>query len=144
MIELLIICCLTQNNNYTPPPPSPSPSPHLSSPLPADMDTVDGSDEPSYPAGSIVWGKLPRYEWWPGIIVSCSQDRSGEGRDTPEETTSEAEEEGGGGGIKVCQVWVKWCGENNLSHVSPFHRALLFLIKIHIHFITYKPFSDFR
>ena len=27
-----------------------------------------------YPVGSMVWGKLPGYDWWPGVVISYSQD----------------------------------------------------------------------
>ena len=61
-------------------------------------------DMDKYPIGSIVWGKLPGYDWWPGLIISYCKDKEGD-------TVGEGE----GGGM---QVWVKWYGENNLSQVS--------------------------
>ena len=62
----------------------------------------------AYPIGSIVWGKLPGYDWWPGIIISYCRDKEGELVDEGATTST-------GGGL---QVWVKWYGENNLSQVS--------------------------
>ena len=54
--------------------------------------------------GSMVWGKLPGYDWWPGLIISYSREEG--------ETRGDGEGDGG------MQVWVKWYGESNLSAVS--------------------------
>ena len=74
--------------------------------------TASGEDgsvvSEAYPIGSIVWGKLPGYDWWPGIIISYCRDKEGELVDEGATTST-------GGGL---QVWVKWYGENNLSQVS--------------------------
>ena len=69
--------------------------------------TPDGGSGVSeeHPVGSMVWGKLPGYEWWPGVIISYSRDKEGDS------ATGEVVD---GGGV---QVWVKWYGENNLSQV---------------------------
>ena len=65
--------------------------------------TGEGGGE-EFPVGSMVWGKLPGYDWWPGVVISYSQDRVGSGGDGER-----------GGGV---QVWIKWFGENNLSQVG--------------------------
>ena len=70
----------------------------------------------------MVWGKLPGYEWWPGVIISYFQDRNGGGGDPA--SSGEPERSGG------LQVWVKWYGENNLSQVS--HKTLLFILLFEI------------
>ena len=58
--------------------------------------------------GTMVWGKLPGYDWWPGVTVSYiagdKDDKEGE---------NEVQ-----GGEREVLVWVKWYGENNLSQVS--------------------------
>lgn len=64
-------------------------------------------DVEEYPIGSMVWGRLPGYDAWPGEVISYCRGKEGDGV-----------EEGEGGGI---QVWVKWYGENNLSQVSHYH-----------------------
>ena len=74
------------------------------------------------PVGSMVWGKLPGYDWWPGLVISYSQDKS-EG-----EPQSTGETERGGG----LQVWIKWYGENNLSQVrSTLHLPAALLTAAH-------------
>ena len=58
-------------------------------------------DVEEYQHDTMVWGRLPGYEVWPGVVMSyCSKEGDGV-------------EEGEGG-----EVWVKWYGENNLSQVS--------------------------
>ena len=64
--------------------------------------------------GTIVWGKLPGYDWWPGVTVSYS-------RGEKDDKEGGSEVHGGSevqGGEREVQVWVKWLGENNLSQVS--------------------------
>ena len=56
-------------------------------------------DVEEYPHDTMVWGRLPGYEAWPGAVMN---GKEGDGV-----------EEGEGG-----EVWVKWYGENNLSQVS--------------------------
>ena len=70
---------------------------------------TSGRDD--YPVGSIVWGKLPGYDWWPGVIISYCRDKEGDAAGRGEGGGGEGE----GGAI---HVWVKWYGENNLSQVS--------------------------
>lgn len=67
-----------------------------------------------FPVGTIVWGKLPGYHWWPGTVISYD-GATGSGA---------SGEEGGGAspGEKPTlssepQAWIKWFGENNLSQV---------------------------
>ena len=72
-----------------------------------------------HPIGSMVWGKLPGYDWWPGAIVSYCGDKERDGdrdsdRDRDGGDAGEGEEENGNRGL---QLWVKWYGENNLSKV---------------------------
>ena len=64
--------------------------------------------------GTIVWGKLPGYEWWPGVVISYTRgkERDSRGRGGGGEGGEGEEDE------KEMQVWVKWYGESNLSQVS--------------------------
>lgn len=54
----------------------------------------------------MMWGKLLGYDWWPGYIVSHSQEE-------PKQETND--EEGSEAGQKI---WLKWFGETQLSYVS--------------------------
>lgn len=65
----------------------------------------------------MILGKLPGYEWWPGVVVyqantkdkECHQECEREsGKD--EEDEEDEEEEG-------AMVWAKWFGDNQLSKV---------------------------
>ena len=64
--------------------------------------------------GSMVWGKLPGYDWWPGLIISYSREEG--------ETRGDGEGDGG------MQVWIKWYGESNLSAVSVYYTFLYSII----------------
>lgn len=68
--------------------------------------------EQRYPVGTIVWGKLPGYDWWPGILLSYDDRNNGIKKESEE--TSDDEENGGNVGVRV---WVKWYGDNQLSQV---------------------------
>lgn len=48
--------------------------------------------------GSVVWGKLPSYKWWPGIIVNSTDI----GLPNP----------------KFGSVWVFWFGDYKVSQVN--------------------------
>ncbi len=55
--------------------------------------------------GTMVWGKLPGYCWWPGVVISYGGLESE--RDDVELP-----------GESNFQAWVKWFGETQLSRVS--------------------------
>ena len=82
---------------------SPSP-PHTTTKASGDASPTSSEE---FHVGSMVWGKLPGYDWWPGLIISYSR----------EEGDTRGDGEGDGG----MQVWVKWYGESNLSAVSVYY-----------------------
>lgn len=53
----------------------------------------------------MVWGKLPGYCWWPGVVISY-----GGPEDERDDEVSP--------GDSNFQAWVKWFGETQLSRVS--------------------------
>lgn len=61
-----------------------------------------------FPIGRMMWGKLLGYDWWPGYIVSHSQD-------APKREIGGEEDNGGDADQKL---WLKWFGETQLSYVS--------------------------
>ena len=61
--------------------------------------------------GTMVWGKLPGYDWWPGVVLSYSDGTNGTKKDTDELSDDETESN------SVVRVWVKWYGDNQLSQV---------------------------
>ena len=65
-----------------------------------------------YPEGSLVVGKLPGYDWWPGMVMY--QDSTTEKEKEDENDCEKDEEEEPEPGV---QVWVKWFGDNQLSKV---------------------------
>lgn len=67
--------------------------------------TTKESLEENFCIGTMVWGKLPGYCWWPGAVISYSG---------PE---GERDDEGSPGESNF-QAWVKWFGETQLSRVS--------------------------
>lgn len=95
-----------------------------------------GGDE--FPVGSMVWGKLPGYDWWPGCVISRSEDKNGD-----QQHTGGGDGDRGGG----VQMWIKWYGENNLSQVSLPHHAdwNISTVSTVLQLLTEKvvPFSDF-
>ena len=64
-----------------------------------------------YVAGTMVWGKLPGYDWWPGILLSYSDDTNGIKKDGEELSDDESESN------NSVRVWVRWYGDNQLSQV---------------------------
>ena len=77
--------------------------------------------EKKYPIGTMIWGKLPGYDWWPGVLLSYSNgltNGSGalkkEGATTMEEQQMSDDEDSS---CNVVRVWVKWYGDNQLSQV---------------------------
>lgn len=60
-----------------------------------------------FPIGSMVWGKLPGYNWWPGVIVSS--ENGGGNKDEKGDDDSPC---------FIVRCWVKWYGETQLSRVS--------------------------
>ena len=59
----------------------------------------------------MVWGKLPGYDWWPGILLSYSDGTNGIKKEVEELSDDEADS------CSVMRVWVKWYGDNQLSQV---------------------------
>ena len=59
-------------------------------------------------AGTMVWGKLPGYDWWPGVLLSYSDGIKKEAEELSDDE---------GDGSAVVRVWVKWYGDNQLSQV---------------------------
>ena len=69
-----------------------------------------------FPIGTLVWGKLPGYDWWPGCIISYDKkeiENFKEEIEVEEDDVSSLEEDGNGD-----VAWVKWYGDNQLSLVS--------------------------
>lgn len=102
--------------------PPASPATHSSSVATTADETTSSVEE--YPIGSMVWGRLQGYDWWPGMVISYCKEREGD-------TAGEGEGEGSG-----MQVWVKWYGENNLSQVS------CHIITLHQVFQVFKPYHQ--
>ena len=77
--------------------------------------------EKKYPIGTMIWGKLPGYDWWPGVLLSYS-DGSTNGSGAKKEAAAAAEEQqlsdDEDSSCNVVRVWVKWYGDNQLSQVS--------------------------
>ena len=79
--------------------------------------------EKKYPIGTMIWGKLPGYDWWPGVVLSYSDGAtSSGGGGAKKEPTSATEEQqlsdDEESSCNVVRVWVKWYGDNQLSQVS--------------------------
>lgn len=80
-----------------------------------DKDHDNASSKPSvitraqfeerFPIGTMVWGKLPGYSWWPGIVISYGS--ANESKDEPDD-----------GGESDVRAWIKWYGETQLSKVG--------------------------
>ena len=60
--------------------------------------------EVEFPLGTMVWGKLPGYCWWPGTLISY--DSLGGAKEQDED------------GEMGVRAWIKWFGETQLSKVS--------------------------
>ena len=60
--------------------------------------------ETDFPIGTMVWGKLPGYSWWPGTVISYDSIGG----------IKEQDEDGEPG----ARAWIKWFGETQLSKVS--------------------------
>lgn len=58
-----------------------------------------------------MWGKLPGYDWWPGVVLSYSDSTNGTKKDADELSDDEMESN------SIVRVWVKWYGDNQLSQV---------------------------
>lgn len=68
-------------------------------------------DHGQFPIGTMTWGKLLGYDWWPGCVIS--HDEGGKGKKEEEEGGGSMEEEPSSGP----QFWIKWFGDNQLSQV---------------------------
>ena len=67
--------------------------------------------ELEFPIGSMVWGKLPGYNWWPGNVISYDAS----------EGIKEEEEEEPSSNVRA---WIKWYGETQLSKVCIFKMVI--------------------
>jgi hypothetical protein len=82
--------------------------------------------EKKYPIGTMIWGKLPGYDWWPGVLLSYSDgSTSGGGSGAKKESAAAATEEqqlsdDEESSCNVIRVWVKWYGDNQLSQVRKY------------------------
>ena len=59
----------------------------------------------------MIWGKLPGYDWWPGVVLSYSDNTNGMKKEVEDLSDDETESNNG------VRVWVKWYGDNQLSQV---------------------------
>ena len=89
----------------------------------ASAETIDREQiEKKYPIGTMIWGKLPGYDWWPGVLLSYSDGSgvAGGGGGGKKETTTEEQQlsDDEESSCNVVRVWVKWYGDNQLSQVS--------------------------
>ena len=66
----------------------------------------------------MIVGKLPGYDWWPGMVMyqDTTTDKEKEENDCEKD---EDEEEPG------VQMWIRWFGDNQLSKVY-YYAAILF------------------
>lgn len=62
-----------------------------------------------------MWGKIPGYSWWPGVVMCLNKTAEGfsGGLESSKDSDNQEEEDEDGG----TEVWVKWFGDNQLSKV---------------------------
>lgn len=65
--------------------------------IPDDWLTIDKLKD-VHPIGHMVFAKLSGYPWWPCFVISHRFSLSPQGQ--------------------VIKLWVRWYGENDMSHVS--------------------------
>ena len=63
------------------------------------------------PPGTLVWGKLPTYDWWPGSIINYELKKD-KAKGEVEEMDEDEDD------VKEV-VWVRWFGDNQISEVGP-------------------------
>ena len=86
--------------------------------------------EKKYPIGTMIWGKLPGYDWWPGVLLSYSDGTTSNGGGGAKKELAAAVEEqqlsdDEESSCNVIRVWVKWYGDNQLSQVSSLKKAMI-------------------
>ena len=84
-------------------------------------ETIDREQiEKKYPIGTMIWGKLPGYDWWPGVLLSYSDGSGVAGGGPKKEAATEEQQlsDDEESSCNVVRVWVKWYGDNQLSQVS--------------------------
>lgn len=67
-----------------------------------------------FPVGSLVWGKLPGYDMWPGLLISYEKCKDKPLAMDEEEECDDDEECKADDDI---EVWIRWFGDNQLSQV---------------------------
>lgn len=81
----------------------------------SNLSSQDAKEQ--FPVGTLVWGKIPGYDWWPGTVISHCED--GAGKD---------------------QLWVRWFGDNQLSQVCEMSvKCVPFLHLSHLYMDTQCP-----
>lgn len=76
-----------------------------------------GATKQPLPVGSMVWGKLPGYDMWPGLVISYDKRKEKPQATEEEEDGNEEEEEHNRETEEDVEVWIKWFGDNQLSQV---------------------------
>ena len=66
------------------------------------------------PVGSMVWGKLPGYNMWPGLLISYEKQKDKPLAMEEEECDDDEDERKAEDDV---EVWIKWFGDNQLSQV---------------------------
>ena len=94
--------------------------------------------EKKYPIGTMIWGKLPGYDWWPGVLLSYSDGSSAAGAGAKKEAAGAMEDQqlsdDEESSCDVVRVWVKWYGDNQLSQVSlSLLKMFLLYYTVHVH-----------
>ena len=87
----------------------------------AGVETDREQIEKRYPIGTMIWGKLPGYDWWPGVLLSYSDGTTSNGGAKKEPAAAAEEQQLSDdeeSSCNVVRVWVKWYGDNQLSQVS--------------------------
>ena len=68
-----------------------------------------------FPVGSMVWGKLPGYDMWPGLLISYEKRKDKPLAMEEEEECDDDEDESKA--EDDVEVWIRWFGDNQLSQV---------------------------
>ena len=67
-----------------------------------------------FPVGSMVWGKLPGYNMWPGLLISYDKRKDKPLAMEEEEECDDDEESKTEDDV---EVWIRWFGDSKLSQV---------------------------
>lgn len=75
-----------------------------------------------FPVGSLVWGKLPGYDWWPGCVISYNKKEMEKFKEELEMNEDGTEDDGSVSSDDHSEdgdvvAWIKWFGDNQLSLV---------------------------